>query len=167
MSRKWGEDMALLPSKDMVLEACSGSVPVPHPILLAAYELAGLHEVRVSADPILLAEIDGARAGLMHDIDRWVATEMPQPFGAANTHTETVGMVVDRLAQFSVSAYAVLAAGAPKCDAHYAWKRLTELSIAYSDLSFEINNRTRRMPDYSATEPGGTGGRRNGGGGDC
>ncbi|MGQ4598681.1 DUF4254 domain-containing protein [Nocardia sp. R6R-6] len=136
-----------LPSKDMVLQACSGTVAVPHPILQAAYELASLHEARSSADAS--DEIDCAQARLVRDIDCWVAAEKPPEFGAAYRHTETVGMVIDRIAEFSVAAHCALAEGTSEFQRHYAWRRLAELALAYSDLSFEISAGIRRLPDFT------------------
>ncbi|MEU2034938.1 DUF4254 domain-containing protein [Nocardia amamiensis] len=141
-----------LPSKDMLLEACAGTVPVPHPVLVAAHELACLHQARRSADVVRINDIDCARAGLIHDIDRWIATTVPQPYGAATMHSETVGMVVDRLVRFSVNAYATLTADTPDVELHHAWKRLAELTIAYADLTAEIAARTRRLPDLAAPQ---------------
>ncbi|MGQ4599982.1 DUF4254 domain-containing protein [Nocardia sp. R6R-6] len=141
-----------LPSKDMLLEACAGRVPIPHPVLVAADKLARLHHSRRSAGPARIADIDCTRARLVHDIDRWVATTMPPPYGAATMHSETVGMVVDRLVQFSVNAYAALDTDTPDVERHYAWKRLAELMIAYADLAAEIAARTRRLPDLAAPQ---------------
>jgi hypothetical protein len=138
-----------LPSKDMVLQACSGAVVIPHPVLEAAYELASLHEARSDAAGDAVREIDRARAGLVHDVDCWVSGEKPPESGAAYRHTETVGMVVDRIAEFSVAAHAALVEGASEIRRHYAWQRLTELALAYSDLSFEISAGIRRLPDFT------------------
>ncbi|MRH86730.1 DUF4254 domain-containing protein [Nocardia sp. SYP-A9097] len=139
-----------LPSKDLLLEACSGSVALPHPLLRAAYELASLHEARSIADSDALVEIDCARVQLIHDIDCWTAQELPRPYAAAAMHTETVGMVIDRLAQFSTDAHAALDNSGTECQSHYTWKRLAELSLAYADLAHDLDTRTRRIPDCIA-----------------
>ncbi|WP_067565316.1 DUF4254 domain-containing protein [Nocardia acidivorans] len=136
-----------LPSKDLLLEACTGTVALPHPLLQAAYELASLHEARRSADRAGLLEIDCARAQLVHDVDCWIARELPRPYAAAALHTETVGMVIDRLAQLSVDAHTALGSTDAECRLHYTWKRLAELSLAYADLSHDLSTRTRRIPD--------------------
>ncbi|WP_225732232.1 MULTISPECIES: DUF4254 domain-containing protein [unclassified Nocardia] len=147
------------PSKNMVLEACAGTVVVPHPILQAAYELASLHEARLGTAVDTTNEIDCARAKLMHDIDCWVSAEKPQPLEAAYLHTESVGMVVDRIAQFSVDAHTALAYGLPESQVHHRWQRLAELAVGYSDLAFEISTGTRALPDLctpveGSIEPG-------------
>ncbi|MEV6771312.1 DUF4254 domain-containing protein [Nocardia sp. NPDC051030] len=144
-----------LPSKDMLLEACAGAVALPHPVLQAAYELASLHEARMVAGEVgVVREIDCARYRLVCEIDRWVVREMPRPYAAASLHTETLGMVVDRVAQFSVDAYAVLTREEGEGRLHHAWKRLAELSLAYGDLSYDLAARTRRLPDYGTPRPG-------------
>ncbi|MFD6357966.1 DUF4254 domain-containing protein [Nocardia tengchongensis] len=143
-----------LPSKDLLLDACAGTVAVPHPLLQAAYELASLHEARHVADPGERSGIDCARVRLIHDIDRWTAHALPRPFAAASLHTETLGMVVDRMAEFSVAARSALAATDPECLLHHAWTRLADLSLAYADLSHDLAARTRRIPDSITPHPG-------------
>ncbi|MFC3435149.1 DUF4254 domain-containing protein [Nocardia seriolae] len=116
--------MTLLPSKDLILEACSGAIHEPHPILLAAYELASLHEARSTADSGYTAEIDCCRARLVHEIDRWIAGATPDPAAAAFLHTETIGTVVDRLAELSVAAHAALRPEFTDLELQTAWHRL-------------------------------------------
>lgn len=142
-----------LPSKELLLAACTGSITLPHPVLQAAYELSSLHEARLVANPPELSEIDSARCRLIHEIDRWTAQWVPRPHAAAALHTETVGMVIDRLAQFSVDAHAALSGGESECRLHYAWKRLAELSLAYTELAHDLAVRTRRIPDYVTPHP--------------
>ncbi|MTE12792.1 DUF4254 domain-containing protein [Nocardia aurantiaca] len=138
--------MTLLPSKDLILEACAGAIHEPHPILLAAYELASLHEARANADPGTAAEIDCCRLRLVHDIDRWIATAIPARAAASFLHTETIGTVVDRLAELSVAAYAALRHDISDLELHDAWHRLAELTIGYTDLAFEVSTGRRRLP---------------------
>jgi hypothetical protein len=87
-----------------VLEACTGKIRQPHPVLEAAYELAALHEAHLDTPHAGQQEIDCHRTRLSRDIDRWVASALPQALGAAYMHTETIGAVVDRLARYSVLA---------------------------------------------------------------
>ncbi|MFE9321877.1 DUF4254 domain-containing protein [Nocardia sp. NPDC052278] len=137
-----------LPSKDMILQACAGTVAIAHPILQDAYELASLHEARLdhSAD---IGTIDRERNRLVSRIDSWVSADQPPTFNAAYRHTETVGMVIDRLAQFSVDARVAAAQGTSTLVSRYTQHRLTELAVAYSDLCFEIAAGTRRLPNFS------------------
>ncbi|MRH88191.1 hypothetical protein GFY24_12175 [Nocardia sp. SYP-A9097] len=51
------------------------------------------------------------RACLVHDIDCWVASRLPIAHGGARRHTESVGVVIDRLARFWVLAHATLKPG--------------------------------------------------------
>ncbi|MBL1079863.1 DUF4254 domain-containing protein [Nocardia sp. 2] len=144
---------AELPSKEMLVDACAGTVPHPHPILQAAYELASLHEARRTADPTAHPDIDRTRARLIHDIDSWTARELPRPHAAAPLHTETLGMVVDRLAHLTIAAHSSPHTTTPGCPDHQSWKRLAELSLAYADLAHALATRTCRIPDLAAPLP--------------
>ncbi|GAB0106861.1 hypothetical protein JMUB6875_58510 [Nocardia sp. JMUB6875] len=145
--------MSSLPSKDLLLDACAGSIAEAHPLLQAAYELASLHEARCVAELGELPEIDCARVRLIREIDRWTARELPRPFAAATLHTETLGMVVDRLAQFSVDARTTLSGADTECLRHHTWTRLAELSLAYADLSHDLAARVRRIPESVTPHP--------------
>jgi hypothetical protein len=147
-----------LPSKDMILEACSGNVPFEHLVLAASYKLAVLHEERRGADPGRAAEIDLARAEAVHDIDQWVSAQSPRPAGAAYLHTESVGMVIDRIGQYFVDAHDGLNTGVPEPRRHFLWQRLAELAVAYGDLAFEITAGIRGVPKctYPASPLGST-----------
>ncbi|WP_405160322.1 DUF4254 domain-containing protein [Nocardia sp. NBC_01499] len=140
--------MEPLPSKGRILEACRAAPRTGHPVLESTYLLAGLHERRARTEPGAAGDIDAHRARLVLAIDRWVATELPPPHGGAHMHTETVGMVVDRLAQFSVSANETLSS-APEWTVHGAWERLAELALGYHDLAFEVSAGFRRLPYLS------------------
>ncbi|WP_454198060.1 DUF4254 domain-containing protein [Nocardia sp. Marseille-Q1738] len=137
----------LLPSKHLVLEACTGSIRQPHPILEAAYELAALHEARLDTPYAGRQEIDHHRTRLTRHIDRWVASALPQAMGAAYMHTETIGAVIDRLAKYSVFAHTALHRDTQQPHIHYVWQQLAELSLGYGDLSFELAAGTRRLPN--------------------
>ncbi|WP_225731673.1 DUF4254 domain-containing protein [Nocardia sp. JCM 34519.1] len=132
----------------MLLEACAGTVAIDHPVLQAAYELVGLHEARRDAVPDAVGVIDRERSRWVRAIDRWVDGQKPPAFSAACVHTETVGMVVDRLAEFSVSARDIPASDPSGEQVRSAQHRLDELALAYSDLAFEITSGVRRLPDF-------------------
>lgn len=143
--------MEPLPPKTMVLEACRTAPHTGHPLLESAHLLAGLHERRARAELGTAAvDIDAHRARLVLAIDRWVATEVPPPHDSAHLHTETVGMVIDRLAQFSVTANES-PSSTPEWAVHDAWERLAELATGYHDLAFEVSAGLRRLP--SLTHP--------------
>ncbi|WP_454196205.1 DUF4254 domain-containing protein [Nocardia sp. Marseille-Q1738] len=137
-----------LPTKELVLHACRAAPRHDHPILASTHLLAGLHQRRLLAHPGGSNDIDQHRARLVLAIDRFVATEMPLPHGGALMHTETVGMVIDRLAQFSASAHEILPA-APEWAVHDAWERLAELALGYEDLAYEVAAGVRRLPYLS------------------
>ncbi|MBF6334452.1 DUF4254 domain-containing protein [Nocardia abscessus] len=140
--------MEPLPTKEFVLHACRSVPSRDHPILASAHLLAGLHKRRLRCELDGADDIDRQRARLVLAIDRWVATEAPLPHGGAHMHTETVGMVVDRLAQFSACAYEILS-GAPEWAVHNAWERLAELALGYEDLAYEVAAGLRRLPYLS------------------
>lgn len=141
--------MVKLPSKDQLLDACTGTILLDHPVLHAARKLAALHAA-TAGEP---AGSDSARVEVMREIDRWVSTHMPQPMGAAYLHTESVGMVVDRFARYYLDAQAALDADTSELYRHFLWQRLAQLAVAYADLSIEISTGTRKLPDLTSAAP--------------
>ncbi|WP_324198988.1 DUF4254 domain-containing protein [Nocardia amamiensis] len=148
------ETKPLLPSKNLVLEACTGNIRHPNPVLETAYELAALHEARLDTPYPARQEIDFHRTRLTRSIDRWVASALPQASGAAYMHTETVGAVVDRLARYSVLAHTALNRDPQQPQIHYVWQQLAELALGYGDLSFELTAGTRRLPNLVVPQSG-------------
>lgn len=134
-----------LPGKNRVLQACRGIDYGDHLVLRLAHDLAELHERRLSAGSDVVVEIDRARANLVKGIDDWAAASLPPAIGAAYVHTETVGAIVDRLAQFTAHAFAALAGG-PVADLGNVWERLAELAIGYEDLVEQVHTGHRRLP---------------------
>ncbi|MEV6774294.1 DUF4254 domain-containing protein [Nocardia sp. NPDC051030] len=137
-----------LPPKQLLLQACRGLPPEDHPVLRSAGLLADLHERRLTAEAGATAPIDHDRVRLVLDIDRWVAAELPKADRDAHLHTETVGTVVDRLAQFSALAYLTLAMS-PDDAIQEAAQRLTELAIAYEHLAGDLAAGRRRLPNLT------------------
>jgi hypothetical protein len=133
-----------LPTKGEVLRACRGVEHAAHPLLHAAYELTCLHESRL-ADGGRADDIDCRRAKLVRQINHWVHAQLPPAHGSASVHTETLGAVIDRLAQFTAIAYAALASAADY-ELGDAWEALAELSIGYEDLVHELAAGRRRLP---------------------
>ncbi|WP_194837541.1 DUF4254 domain-containing protein [Nocardia sp. XZ_19_369] len=140
-----------LPPKHQLLQACRGDQSVDHPLLRLARELSDLHEQRLYAARETIADrrhidqIDVRRARLVRDIDRWVTLQLPPSHGAAYIHTETVGAVIDRLAQFTACAFAALAS-ASQWELGDAWEQLAELAVGYDDLAAEVCAGRRRLP---------------------
>ncbi|WP_194834883.1 DUF4254 domain-containing protein [Nocardia sp. XZ_19_369] len=140
--------MDKIPGKDVLLAACRGMPMLDpnHPMLDAAAALARVHQDRREAT----AGYDGQkltfrRLELIHAIDAWIAQAAPPPLPAATLHTETVGQVVDRLAQLTDQTFVALAHD-PDSLYHDSWVRLWDLACAYQDLIDELHNRTRRLP---------------------
>ncbi|WP_433726048.1 DUF4254 domain-containing protein [Nocardia sp. CA-129566] len=133
-----------LPTRLQLLQACRGYV-TNHPLLRAARELTMLHERRLGAAPGITTDIDEDRARLVREIGRWAEIHLPPAHDAVYLHTETLGAVLDRLAQFTACAYAALAAD-DQWDLWHAWDRLAELAVAYEDLATELTAGRRRLP---------------------
>ncbi|WP_433600803.1 DUF4254 domain-containing protein [Nocardia sp. CA-135953] len=133
-----------LPTKGEVLRACRGVEQAAHPLLSAAYELTCLHESRLVGG-CRITDIDSRRAKLVREINHWVRAHLPPAHGSASVHTETLGAVLDRLAQYTATAYAALASAADY-DLGDVWESLAELAIGYEDLAAEVSAGRRRLP---------------------
>lgn len=134
-----------LPTKYEVLHACRGVEFDRHPILRAAHALTELHERRPGTGCAAIAKMDRERARRIAEIDRCVTASLPPAHGSAHVHTETLGAVVDRLAQLTAAAIAALtnSTGWYLGD---AWECLAELAIGYEDLISEVQSGRRRLP---------------------
>ncbi|MGO4647588.1 DUF4254 domain-containing protein [Nocardia sp. 2YAB30] len=136
-----------LPTRSQLLHACrDGKSLADHPVLRRACELTDLHARSLRAAPAVVADLDEQRVRLVRDIDRWAEVRLPPAHGGAYLHTESLGAVIDRLAQLSARAYAALADGA-EWDLWFAWERLAELAVAYEDLVTELATGRRRLPN--------------------
>ncbi|MBW0271280.1 hypothetical protein ATM97_10690 [Nocardia sp. MH4] len=146
----------LLPLSDLLVRACRGHRVVGGPLLWFARDLAVLHEKRivgrggfVDTDPVVLREIDCRRAELVLAIDDWVHRGVPQHRLGATLHTETIGAVIDRLAESSVRAHhALMTMPANDEMLHCAWHHLAELADAYDDLVRDVIAGRRRLPEW-------------------
>lgn len=79
----------------------------------------------------------------------------PQHHHGTRLHTETVGVVVDRLAAAQVCAMRMLtgAAAAPTSPhTRAAWVHLAELADAYDDLAMEVVAGRTRLPLLGDTQ---------------
>ncbi|WP_433662999.1 DUF4254 domain-containing protein [Nocardia sp. CA-128927] len=127
-----------------MLQACRG-MRADHPLLGAARELTSLHQRRLTAAHETIHEIDEYRTRQVRDIDRWVTAHLPVAPGGAYLHTETIGAIIDRLAQHTARAYAALA-DESDWDLWFVWERLAELAVGYEDLIEELTAGRRRLP---------------------
>ncbi|WP_228824037.1 DUF4254 domain-containing protein [Nocardia blacklockiae] len=118
-------------------------------MLRTARALAELHARRVQVrDPIMVAEIDCRRGELVDDINDWVGQELPQHRNGASLHTESLGAVVDRMAQSWVDANQVIdREGARSDNTHKHWYHLAELVDGYTDLVIDVAGGRRRLPE--------------------
>jgi len=134
-----------LPTKSELLHACRGIEFEHHPILRTAHTLTELHERRLGAACSEVAELDRERAQHVSEIDRCVTSSLAPAHGGAHIHTETLGTVIDRVAQFTATAYAALASSVGWALGD-AWERLAELAVGYEDLVTELQSGRRRLP---------------------
>ncbi|WP_245998272.1 DUF4254 domain-containing protein [Nocardia pseudobrasiliensis] len=147
----------LLPSSDILLRACRGHRVIGGPLLWFARDLAVLHERRLigrggsepDSDPTTIIEIERRRTELVMAIDDWIARTVPQHRLGATLHTETIGSVIDRLAEASVRAHhALMTLDANDEVLHGAWHHLAELADAYDDLVNDVLAGRRRLPAW-------------------
>ncbi|WP_280259770.1 DUF4254 domain-containing protein [Nocardia abscessus] len=135
-----------LPTRSELLQACrEDAAPSDHPVLLRVRALAELHVLRLRVGQAGVCDIDGRRARLIRDVDRWVGPRLPAARGGAYLHTESLGSVVDRLARLSACAYAAMADD-QEWDLWFAWEQLAEVAVAYEDLVTELRSGRRRLP---------------------
>ncbi|MFD3506900.1 hypothetical protein [Nocardia sp. NPDC058666] len=138
----------MLPGRDVLLAAFRGLPHDDHPILDAAGELAILHQLRERIPCGEADRIDRRRAQLMRSIDRWVILAAPVPPAAADEHCETLGDLVDRLAQHSSQAFVALA-GAPESVFYDEWIRLDDLADSYERLIDDLWSGARSLPAHT------------------
>ncbi|MFC3963278.1 DUF4254 domain-containing protein [Nocardia jiangsuensis] len=143
---------AVLPAKDALLLACRVEPRDDHPLLRGIHLLAGLHERRLREE-VDATRFHAGRHTIALAIDHWVAVELPVPRGGARMHTETLGSVLDRLAEHCALAHAALSS-APKGQVHEAWELLAELALGYQDLAVDLTTGSRRLPDSFMTDLG-------------
>ncbi|MFF0493664.1 DUF4254 domain-containing protein [Nocardia sp. NPDC004068] len=144
-----------------------------HGVLESAHRLARCHErrdlaqraahapnaspARVAACVQLLEDIDRERLALIARIDNWVADNISHREGAS-LHTETLGAVIDRMAEKWVAAQDALGLHTPPRPAapgrgvdgaaRLQWMRLAELADGYKDLITDVLEHRRRLPVF-------------------
>ncbi|MGF6887277.1 hypothetical protein ABIA39_004412 [Nocardia sp. GAS34] len=147
----------ILPGSDLLLRACRGHRVIGGPLLWFSRDLAVLHERRLigyggsepDSSPATLIEIDRRRTELVMAIDDWISRSIPQHRLGATLHTETIGSVIDRIAEASVRAHhALMTLDANDEILHVAWHHLAELADAYDDLVADVLAGRRRLPAW-------------------
>ncbi|MEU2032560.1 DUF4254 domain-containing protein [Nocardia amamiensis] len=134
------------PSDDELLLSMRGRPVGNHPLSRSAREFAQLYE-QLREHPECMYEICCRRDELVLEVDAWVAQRLLVPHPNATLHTETIGAVIDRLAESQVHAYTLLMTVDPADPrVHAAWYRLAELADGYTDLTTGVLHRARRLP---------------------
>ncbi|TLG01765.1 DUF4254 domain-containing protein [Nocardia cyriacigeorgica] len=134
------------PASESLLSAIRGHHVGPHPLARRARTLGEIH-TQLLADPeqpILLAR----RRMTIAAIDRWLAPRLPRPHPTATARSDTVGMLVDRIAAAQVRALDELMNRAAADDpvVHECWCRLAKLVEDYNDLVTAIDRRCCWLP---------------------
>ncbi|MFE3058780.1 DUF4254 domain-containing protein [Nocardia sp. NPDC059239] len=138
-----------IPGKNVLLAALRGWESFDHLFLDAAADLVELH-YRLLTDQDRYGTGAGAeRVGLVHDIDCWVVLAAPLPYMAARLHTESIGVVIDRLARLSAQLW-VTADDPSDTQFEEIWIELDELATAYQQLADDVLAGICRLPDNSA-----------------
>ncbi|WP_431969440.1 DUF4254 domain-containing protein [Nocardia sp. bgisy134] len=136
-------DNWMVPGKEQLVAACRGLPHDDHPMLEAAGELAQLHVLRERTPRYEMAKLDRRRVQLVRSIDRWMTLATPVPGSGAHAHNETVGGMVDRLAQLVAQACVPLSA-APDPVFYDAWLQVVELADRYQDLVDALQTESAR-----------------------
>ncbi|WP_245671291.1 DUF4254 domain-containing protein [Nocardia amamiensis] len=114
---------------------------------------AGVSSTRVAACTQLVETIDDQRAEWIGRIDSWVDGHIEHRAGAS-LHTETLGAVIDRIAEKWIAAQYSLGDDITvrphplqvDGEAHLQWTRLAELIDGYQDLITDVIEHRRRLP---------------------
>ncbi|WP_194814526.1 hypothetical protein [Nocardia sp. XZ_19_385] len=137
-------DNWMVPGKELLLAACRGLPHEDHPMLDAAGELTQLHVIRERTPACEMAKVDRRRTQLVRAIDRWVTLVTPVPLDNGYVHCESVGQVVDRLAE--LTSQAIPLSQAPDPVFYDTWVRVGEMADTYQDLVDGLCAGTRRPP---------------------
>ncbi|MBH0775343.1 hypothetical protein IT779_03465 [Nocardia sp. NEAU-351] len=123
----------MLPAKELIIAACRGLPHDNHPMLDAAGELARLHEIRERAPRFDVSKLDRRRTQLVRAVDRWITLVTPIPYESVGAEDETVGRVVDRLAELVAQTHSPIP-DPPDVSSAEAWMRVSEVADSYQGL---------------------------------
>ncbi|WP_454199990.1 DUF4254 domain-containing protein [Nocardia sp. Marseille-Q1738] len=138
----------LLSAKELLC-AMRGDYVRDHPLARWARGLAELHRMHRFTGSSRTGDEKGcARCDLVHAIDVWTEQNVPQHRHGVALHTETLGSVIDRIADAQLRAATVLMSCRTAADprVHAAWHRLAELADGYNDLVAQVTDGVRRLP---------------------
>lgn len=126
-------EMFLPTNAELRIALCAGSEQGP--VCREAHTLTQLHRSRreKSANPL---EIDSRRAESVSRIDAWVTDHTRDGRASASPRIDSLGALIDRMAEVAEDVLHNLATGGPTSGAvHLAWIRLQELEIRYSKVT--------------------------------
>lgn len=132
------------PSCEELLSAVRGHRISAHPLTGLAREFGRMHRRQLHLDEPADRR---HRNALTRRVDEWVANHLPPPHPASTLHPESMGTVIDRLAEAQVLAFHLLMTIEPSHPSvHKAWYRLAELRDNYTDLTTAVTHRALRLP---------------------
>lgn len=142
----------VLPTKQQLIVALCGNGfggqerSAAGPLCWEAHALVQLHRCSRES-PERDDEFGFRRADIVVGMDRWVTGHGPRPSAEAPAHPESVGTLINRMAQAAEHAMHILRTEGPNTDnMHAAWTRLAELEVEYADLARELLIGHLRLP---------------------
>ncbi|MFD4431227.1 hypothetical protein [Nocardia sp. NPDC058497] len=127
-----------------LLRAVSGSTESDCPLAQWAGKLGSLYRAWLG-DPSA-ATIRHQVAGVVHEIDVWIAAQLPRPRAGTPRGTDSVGGVIARVAEASACAHWALHHMEDAVQRHRAWDHLAEMREGYEDLVVLAMSGLIRLP---------------------
>lgn len=142
----------VLPTKQQLIVALCGNGfggsqrGAVGPLCREAHALVQLHRCSRES-PERDDEFGFRRGDIVVGMDRWVAGQGPRPVADAPLHPESVGALINRMAEAAEHAMHILRTEGPNTDnMHAAWTQLAELEVEYADLARELIVGHLRLP---------------------
>ncbi|WP_159848663.1 hypothetical protein [Nocardia sp. CY41] len=134
-----------LPQSTALIHTIRGLLTDRHPLLDAAGELASLHAARLTREDGALHRIDAHRLRLARAIDDYIDLVTPTAARDARRHCETVGVAVDRLANWCALAYTPGPTGTSEW-IHFAETQVLRLADDLDDLLSDLTTGQCTVP---------------------
>jgi hypothetical protein len=135
---------ASLPSASALICALAGQF-LSGTVCRRAHELVEIHQrAHVGADSF--QQLNSRRADLVRALDRW-ARRLPPPSPGARAHSDSLGTLIDRMADVAAHAFHLLRTDEIGGDRmHAAWTHLAVLELEYADLVRDVAAGRRYVP---------------------
>ncbi|MFE3058781.1 DUF4254 domain-containing protein [Nocardia sp. NPDC059236] len=130
-----------------LLAAIHGHGMAHHSVVRWGKELADLHLDAQVAGEDELDDINLRRSELIHEIDLWTNRNVPQHRSGVRMHTETIGSVVDKIAEACIRlVHGMITWDIAGAEVRGACNHLAEVVLGYRDLVAEVVQGQRRLP---------------------